>query len=68
MKAIGSSIWSLPRAIGHGIWRLCSLIHNSDDIRETYGDNPNGLSDEERLIARAVASNTASMPNGGGGW
>jgi hypothetical protein len=27
-------------------------VHSYDDIRETYGDNPNGRSDEERLIAR----------------
>jgi hypothetical protein len=57
MKAIGSSIWSVPRAIGHGIWRLCSLIHNSDDIRETYGDNPNGLSGDQKLAAQNMAAN-----------
>jgi hypothetical protein len=57
MKAIGSTIWSVPRAIGHGIWRLCSLIHNFDDIRETYGDNPNGLSGDQRLAAQNLAVN-----------
>jgi hypothetical protein len=63
-----SALTGLPRAAWRAFRRFASLVHGYDDIRETYGDNPNGLSDEERLIARAVASNTASMPNGGGGW
>jgi hypothetical protein len=57
MKAVGSTIWSVPRAIGHGIWRLSSLIHNFDDIRETYGDNPNGLSGDQTLAAQNLAAN-----------
>jgi hypothetical protein len=61
MKAIGSTIWAVPRTIGHGVRRLVSLIHDDDDVREVYGDNPNGLSDEERLAAHAVASNGVNM-------
>jgi hypothetical protein len=52
-------------AVGRALWRFASLVHGIDDVRETYGDNPNGLSEEERLIARAVASNIASFPAGG---
>jgi hypothetical protein len=55
-------------AVWRALRRFGSLVHGYDDIHETYGDNPNGLSEEERLIARAVASNTASLPNRGGGW
>lgn len=55
-------------AVGRALRRFASLVHGYDDIRETYGDNPNGLSEEELLIARAVASNTASLPNGGGAF
>jgi hypothetical protein len=52
-------------AVWRALRRFASLVHGYDDIRETYGDNPNGLSEEERLIARALASNTASLPGGG---
>jgi hypothetical protein len=57
-----------PEASGIGLagsLAVSSLVHGYDDVRPTYGDNPNGLSDEERLIARALASNTASLPGGG---
>jgi hypothetical protein len=57
MKAIGSTIWAVPRAIGRGIWHLCSLIHNWDEVSETYGDNPNGLSDDQKLAAANMAAN-----------
>jgi hypothetical protein len=56
MKAIGSAIWSVPRAIAHGIWRFSSLIHNFDEVRETYGDNPNGAT-EQQLAAHNMAAN-----------
>jgi hypothetical protein len=59
MKAIGSTIWSVPRAIGRGTWRLCSLIHNFDEIRETYGDHPNGAT-EQQLAAHNMAANMIS--------
>jgi hypothetical protein len=65
MKAIGSTIWAVPRAIGRGIWRLASLIHNSDDIRETYGDNPNGLSGDQRLAAQNMAANLVASNSTG---
>jgi hypothetical protein len=52
-------------SVWRAVWRFSSLVHGYDDVRLTYGDNPNGLSDEERLIARALASNTASLPGGG---
>lgn len=58
----------LPLAAWRGFRRFASLVHGYDDIRETYGDNPNGLSEDERLTARAVASNIASLPNGGGAF
>lgn len=56
MKAIGSAIWSVARAIGHGIWRLFSLIHNWDEVSETFGPNPNGAS-EQQLAAGNLAAN-----------
>jgi hypothetical protein len=59
MKALGSAIWSVPRAIGHGIWRFCSLIHNFDEVRETYGANPNGVTDQT-LAAQNMAANMVS--------
>jgi hypothetical protein len=57
---------SVPVAIWRGTRRLFSLVHGWDDVRETYGDNPNNLSDEERLTARAVASNSVNV--GQSGW
>ena len=62
VKAIGSTIWSVPRAIGHGVRRVFTLIHDDDDVREIYGDNPNGLTDEQRLIASNMAANMVSRP------
>jgi hypothetical protein len=56
MKAIGSAIWSVPRAIGHGIWRLSSLIHNWDEVSETYGANPDGATDQQ-IAASTMAAN-----------
>jgi hypothetical protein len=57
MKAIGSAVWSVPRAIGHGVRRVFSLVHDDDDVREIYGDNPNGLTDDQRLAAGNMAAN-----------
>ena len=62
MKAIGSAIWSVPRAMWHATRRVFSLIHNWDEVRETYGDNPNGLTDEQKLVAHGV---TSSIINNG---
>jgi hypothetical protein len=56
MKAIGSAIWSVPRAIAHAIWRFSSLVHNYDEIRETYPVNPDGLT-EQQLAASNLAAN-----------
>jgi hypothetical protein len=57
MKAIGSTIWFVPKVIGHGIRRVFSLIHDDDYVREVYGDNPNGLTDDQRLAAGNMAAN-----------
>jgi hypothetical protein len=40
---------------------LLSLIHGYDDVRETYGDNPNNLSEEERQINRAFGTKGVNM-------
>jgi hypothetical protein len=37
--------------------RLVSLVHGFDDVRQTYGDNPNGVSDDARLTTAAGRSN-----------
>lgn len=59
MKQLSGTVWRKARS-------FFSLIHDWDDVRETYGDNPNGLSDEERLTARAVASNIVNIGGTGG--
>lgn len=58
-----SALMRLPGATWRKVRALFSLIHGWDDVREIYGDNPNNLSDEERLTARAVASNSANVGN-----
>lgn len=60
------AVLRVPKAIWHGLRRLLSLIHGYDDVRAVYGDNPNGLSEEERLRAHAVASNSINV--GQSGW
>ncbi len=56
MKAIGSAIWSATRTVGHGIWRFCSLIHNWDEIDETYPELHTGP-DGQQLAAGNLAAN-----------
>jgi len=60
------TIKHLPGAVWRKVRALFSLIHNWDDVRETYGDNPNNLPEEQRLAAHAVASNTINV--GQSGW
>lgn len=62
MKAIGSAIWSVPRAIGRGTWRLFSLIHNWDEVRETYPEL-----DREADGQKLAAANMAANMIGGNG-
>ena len=62
MEAVASAIWSVPRAIGHGIWRFSSLVHNWDEVSETYGANPEGATDQQ-----IAASNLAANMIGGSG-
>ncbi len=59
-------VLGIPAAAWRKVRALFSLLHGWDDVRQTYGDNPNGLSEEERLTARAVASNGANI--GGSGF
>ena len=60
------AVLRVPKAVWRGLRRFASLVHNYDEVRAVYGDNPNGLSDEERLTAHAVASNTINV--GQSGW
>jgi hypothetical protein len=50
------------------IWRFASLVHGYDDVRETYGDNPNNLPEEERLMLRGAASNVVGGSSTWGGF
>ena len=59
-------VTKIPVAMWRGTRRLFSLVHNWDDVRETYGDNPNGRPEDERLITHAVASNSVNV--GQSGW
>ncbi len=63
MKRLRSTLWAVPRAIGHGVRRVFSLIRDDDDVRELYGDNPNGLTDDQRLAAGSMAAGIVS-PSG----
>jgi hypothetical protein len=36
---------------------LAALVHGFDDVRQTYGDNPNETSEEARLTGLAVRNN-----------
>jgi hypothetical protein len=56
MKVIGSAIWSVPRAIGHGVRRVFSLVED-EDLRAVYGDHPNGTGDGVTLSAQNMAAN-----------
>ena len=58
-----SALKHLPGAVWRRARALFSLVHDWDDVRLTYGDNPNNLSDEERLTAQAVAANTVNVGN-----
>lgn len=49
-----ASVWARVR-------RLVSLIHGYDDLRETYGDNPNELSEDARQVYRAFGTNGVNM-------
>jgi hypothetical protein len=40
------------------------LIRDDGDVREIYGDNPNGTPEDERLFNAGMASNIA-MTTGG---
>jgi hypothetical protein len=55
---------ALPRSVWRGVRRLVSLVHGWDDVQKTYGDNPNDLSDEQRITARSAGT---SLANGGPG-
>lgn len=57
MKRLPGAAWRKVRA-------LFSLLHGWDDVRQVYGDNPNSLSDEERLVTRGLASNTLNVFTG----
>jgi hypothetical protein len=50
------------KAVGRRIAGVVSRIHDGDGVREIYGDNPNHISEDERLVADAVASNTVQFP------
>jgi hypothetical protein len=55
------AITFLPKAAWRGIRRLLSLVHGYDDVRETYGDNPNELSEAERLTYRGFGANGVNL-------
>lgn len=57
MKAIGSAIWSVPRAIGRGLRRVRYLVHDDDDVRAIYGEHPNAAADGVTLAAQNMAGN-----------
>jgi hypothetical protein len=59
MRHLAAAVWRKVRAV-------VALIHGWDDVRAVYGDNPNNLSEEERLAARAVVSNSVNV--GQSGW
>jgi hypothetical protein len=61
-----TSLKRLPGAVWRKTRALFALVHGWDDVRQTYGDNPNNLSEEERLTAHAVASNSINV--GQSGW
>jgi hypothetical protein len=48
--------------------RFAELVHGYDDVRETYGDNPNNLSEEHRLAMRGAASNIVGGSSNWGGF
>jgi hypothetical protein len=49
----------VPVAIWRGTRRVFGLIRDDRDVRDIYGDNPNGVSEEERALNAGVISNTA---------
>jgi hypothetical protein len=49
----------VPVAIWRGTRRVFGLIRDDRDVRAIYGDNPNGVSEEERALNAGVISNTA---------
>jgi len=55
------TVLRIPQIVWSRLSRLASLIHGYDDVRETYGDNPNDLSDAERLISRGFGSNGVNL-------
>lgn len=57
MKAVGSILLAGPRAIGHGIRRVVSLVRDDDDVRELYGEHPNGGPTDQQLAAGNLAAN-----------
>ena len=64
MKTFGRMLavaWGKLRA-------FISLVHGWDDVAGTYGDNPNGLPEEERLMLRGAASNVVGGSSTWGGF
>jgi len=56
-----SALTRIPKSAWMRMRSLLSLIHGYDDVRETYGDNPNNLSEEERQINRAFGTKGVNM-------
>jgi hypothetical protein len=54
----------LPKALWRRTRQIFVLIRDDGDVREIYGDNPNGISEDERLFNAGMTSNIA-MTTGG---
>lgn len=53
-----------PKAVWRSVRRLVSLVHDDQDVREIYGDNPNGVTEDERLGRAAVITFNAASTFG----
>ncbi len=51
-------LW-LPRTAWRVTHRLFVLVRDDQDVRDIYGDNPNGIPEDERLFSAGLTSNIA---------
>lgn len=58
----------LISAVWRRFYRFASLVHGYDDVRATYGDNPNDLPDDDRIALRGAASNIVGGSSTWGGY
>jgi hypothetical protein len=59
-----TALMRLPKAVWRRTRQVFVLIRDDGDVREIYGDNPNGIPEDERLLNAGMTSNIA-MTSGG---